>query len=133
MELVAEVFEDLVNVHGWNGILAVGLADGVEADLSFLLAFAGFVFGEELFDGLEDGGELFVVFLFEGVDFAGEVSVVVHEFAELDEGSHDGEVDFDGEMASQDAGKHGNALLGEGKGRGAAEGSFCVVSHFVIP
>ena len=96
----------------------------MEADWSFLLAFAGFVFGEELFDGLEDGGELFVVFLFEVVDFAGEGLVVVHEFAELDEGSHDGEVDFDGAMAAQDAGKHGNALLGEGKGRGAAEGLF---------
>ena len=35
-----------------------------ESYLSFRLGFSRFIFGDELFDGFEDDGELFVVFLF---------------------------------------------------------------------
>ncbi len=34
-------------------------------------------------------------------------------FAQLDEGAHDSDVDLDGAVAVKDAGKHGDALLGE--------------------
>ena len=45
------------------------------------------------------------------------------QLPETDEGPHDLDVDFDGPWTSQDAGKHGHALLGEGVG-------FSAKAHF---
>ena len=72
---------------------------------------------DELFDGLEDELELLVVigvFFLEGFDFLGEQGIGVHQAAELDEGAHDGDVHLHGAGGAEDAGKHGDALLGEG-------------------
>ena len=88
---------------------------GMEADFAFRCVFSG----DELFDGVEDDEEMWVVFgvfLFEGFDFFGEQGVGVHEAAELDEGAHDGDVHFHGAWRAQDAGEHGDTLFGEGVG-----------------
>ena len=78
---------------------------------------------DQLFDGLEDDLEVLVVFgvfRFEGFDFFREEGVGVHQAAELDEGAHDGDIYLHGAGRAQDAGEHGDALLGEGVGEGAA-------------
>ena len=92
------------------------ILDGVEAEF-----FGGVVVGDdELFDGVEDDLEVLVVFLFELFDFLGEELVGLHQGPELDEGAHDGDVDLDGALGTEDRGEHGDALLGEGVGEGAA-------------
>jgi hypothetical protein len=88
--------------------------DGVKTDFASRSGFAGFVFGDEAFDGIEDDAELLVVFIFEGVNSASQIAVGVHEPAQLDEGAHDGDVDLDGTGRAEDAGEHGDTLLGEG-------------------
>ena len=78
---------------------------------------------DELFDGLEDDFEVLVVFGvfgFEGFDFFREQGVGVHQAAELDEGPHDGDVHLHGAGGTEDAGEHGDALLGEDVGEAAA-------------
>jgi len=55
-----------------------------------------------------------VVALFHRLDLPREMLVGVHEAAKLDEGAHDGDIDFDGARRAQDAGEHRHALLGEG-------------------
>lgn len=88
----------------------------IEADF----ALWGLVGGDELFDGVEDDLEVLVVLLFHLFDFFGEQVVGLHEGAELDEGAHDGDVDFDGAGGAEDGGEHGDALFGERVGEGAA-------------
>ena len=96
------------------GFLAMKLR--VEADAAFGLGLAGGVIADELLNGIEDDGELLVVFILDGLDFFGEVAIRVHEAAQLDEGAHDGDVHFHGPSGAKDAGEHGEALLGEGVG-----------------
>ena len=50
-------------------------------------------------------------------------SVGEQVLAHVDEGSHDVDVDFDGFGTPEDAGKHGDALFGEGE-RGVAGTAF---------
>ena len=50
---------------------------------------------DELLYGREYNRELFVVFLFEPVDFSGQIAVCVHEPAKLNKGPHDRDVNFD--------------------------------------
>ena len=69
---------------------------------------------DELLDRFEDDSELLIVFVLKRFDLAGEVAVCVHEAAELHESAHDCDVHFDRAAASEDAGEHGNALLGKG-------------------
>jgi hypothetical protein len=88
----------------------------LETDSAFGLRLAGGVFGDELLDGIEDDGELLVVFALDGLDLFGEIAIGIHEPAELDEGAHDGDVHLDGPLGTKDAGEHGDALLGEGVG-----------------
>ena len=73
--------------------------------------------GHELPDGLEHDGKLLVVLAqlaFELVELASQVFVGGHELAQPHEGAHDGNVNLDGAVAVEDAGEHGNTLLGEG-------------------
>jgi hypothetical protein len=98
------------------GFFPLSVGDGVKADVASGSGFTGFIFGDEAFDGIEDDTELLVVFLFEGVNPAGQVAIGVHEPAQLDEGAHNGDVDLDGAGRAEDTGEHGNALLGEGVG-----------------
>jgi hypothetical protein len=75
--------------------------------------------GDELFDGLEDELELLVVvgvFFLEGFDFLGQERIGIHQPPELHEGAHDGDVHLHRALGPQHAGKHGDALLGEGVG-----------------
>jgi len=75
--------------------------------------------GDELFDGLGDDLKMLVVFgvlAFQGFDLLGEQAVGIHQAAELDEGAHDGDVHLHGAGRAEDAGEHGDALLGEGVG-----------------
>jgi hypothetical protein len=60
--------------------------------------------------------ELLVVFFLERFDLAGEIAICIHEAAELHERPHNGDIDFDSASAAEDAGEHGNALLGESVG-----------------
>ena len=76
--------------------------------------------GYELFDSVEDDLEVLVVFLFELFDFLGEELVRLHQGAELDEGAHDGDVDLDGALGTEDGREHSDTLFGEGVGEGAA-------------
>ena len=99
-----------------NWTVSWSVDDGVKADFASRSGFAGFVFGDEAFDGVEDGPELLVIFLFEGINSASQVAVGVYETAQLDEGAHDGDVDLDGTGRAEDTGEHGDALLGEGVG-----------------
>lgn len=83
------------------------------------LAFWRGIGGDELADGVEDELELLVVlgvFGFERLDFLGEQGVGIHESAELNEGAHDGDVHLHGAGRAEDAGEHGDTLLGEGVG-----------------
>lgn len=64
-------------------------------------------------DGLEDGFEACVVFLFQCGEFARQ------HLPQADEGTHDFDVDLNGAFAAQDAGEHGDALFGEGVGGSA--------------
>ena len=83
---------------------------GMEADL-----FLGRRrWSDELLDRFEHDRELLVIFLLERFDFAGEITVCVHEAAQLHEGAHDGDIDLDSARAAEDAGKHRDALFGEG-------------------
>ena len=75
---------------------------------------------DQLFDGFKHHRELLVVFLFEGFDLASEIAVCVHKPAELHESAHDCDVDFDSATAAEDAGEHGNALLGKSVRRAAS-------------
>jgi len=43
----------------------------------------------QLFDRGKDGGEFFVVFLLQVLDFAGEIGVAVHQPTKLYKGAHD--------------------------------------------
>ena len=99
---------------GVNWTVSWSVDDGVKTDFASRFGFAGFVSGDEAFDGIEDDAELLVVFIFEGVNSASQVAVGVHEPAQLDEGAHDGDVDLDGTGRAEDAGEHGDALFGEG-------------------
>ena len=92
------------------------VGDGMKANFTPGSGFADFVFGDEALDGVKDDVKLFVVFLFEAVNPASQVAIGIHEAAQLDEGAHDGDVDLDGAVGAKDAGKHGNALFGEGVG-----------------
>ena len=55
---------------------------------------------DQLFDTSENGGEFFVVFLFQVLDFAGEIGVAVHQPTKLHKRSHDRDVDLDGTLES---------------------------------
>ncbi len=68
---------------------------------------------DQLFDRGKDGSEFFVIFLLQTLDLACEIGVAVHQTAKLHECSHDRDVDLDGTIAAQHAGKHSNALFGE--------------------
>ena len=70
--------------------------------------------GHELADGIEDEPELAVVFLFDFLQLAGEVGIGAKHLAEADKVPHDGDIYLHAAVAAQDAGKHGDALLGEG-------------------
>ena len=58
-----------------------------------------------------------------------QVAMRCEYLPQLDEGAHDGDVYLNRAGAAQDAGEHGHALLGEGKGSGASppelEVTFC--------
>jgi hypothetical protein len=104
--------------HG-KGQSSVG--DGMKADFTPGSGFADFVSGDKALDRVKDDAELFVVFRFERVNPAGQVAIGVHEAAQLDKGAHDGDVDLDGAGGAEDAGKHGDALLGKGIRGGTAK------------
>lgn len=89
----------------------------IETDAALGLFLASIVLGQELLDGLEHKSKLLVVFLLQTVDLAGEVTIAVHQAPELDEGAHDGDVDFDCLFAAKHAGEHRDSLLGERHGR----------------
>lgn len=54
---------------------------------------------------------------FHGLDATGQVAVGVYQAAQLDEGTHDGNVDLDRALGAQHAGEHGDALLSESVGQ----------------
>ena len=89
--------------------------------LRLLIALEPYWGGHELADGVEDRFELEVVFAFEGVELPGEVGVCCEHPAEVDEGTHDLNIDLYGAGAVEDAGEHGDALFGEGVGVCATE------------
>lgn len=68
----------------------------------------------ELLDCLKDDSKFAVMLFFKRIKPSGQVLIGGDHFAQLDEGPHDGDVDLDGAFAMQDAGKHGDALLGKG-------------------
>ena len=67
-------------------------------------------------DRVEDNLELLIVLILQRGELAREVSIRCEHLPELHEGPHDGDVDLHRARAAQDAGKHGDALLGEGVG-----------------
>jgi hypothetical protein len=71
--------------------------------------FLGFRKRQKFFDGAEKSGYLPVMVL----DLAGDVFVSGKDFAQPDEGAHDGHVYVSGPVAAEHTGKHGNSLLGE--------------------
>ena len=96
----------------WEFVDLSESGDGVE---THFLGWCG-VFRDELFDGVEDGGEILIVlgvFALQVLDFLGKELVGIHQAAELDEGAHNGDVHIHGAGRAQDGGKHGDALLGE--------------------
>src|SRR5688572_211813 len=77
----------------------------------------------QLPDGVEHDAELGVVFLLQLVEASCELGAGLHEPAQADEGAHDLDVHLDRPWAVQDAGEHGDALLGEGVGTVASAAS----------
>ena len=69
--------------------------------------------GHQLADRLEHDSEVFVVFLLQLVELAGQVFVGREDLAQADKSPHDGNVHFDGRFTAEDAGEHSNALFGE--------------------
>ena len=65
------------------------------------------------FEDILDTVVLFGLAPFEMLQAAGEVFVGGEEFAQADEGSDDGEADVYCEIATEDGGKHHDAVLGE--------------------
>src|SRR5258708_4303863 len=65
---------------------------------------------KQLMHRVEQDGNLLVMFF----DLAGKVPVGSKDLAELYKGAHDSDVDLDGTLAAERAGKHGDAVLGEG-------------------
>ena len=71
---------------------------------------------EDFRASVEDDLELRVKAFFQLLELMGQVGVGGEEAVQADEGAHDLDVDLHGPVAVQDAGKHGDALFGEGVG-----------------
>ena len=65
-------------------------------------------------DDVEDRLELRVVFLFQSGKFECEIGMRCKYPAKPHKGTHYFDVDHDGALAVEDAGKHGHTLFGEG-------------------
>jgi hypothetical protein len=66
---------------------------------------------DEFLDCGEDNRKLLVVLPFERINLARQVTVTVHQTAELHKGAHDRDIYFDRTRAAQHAGKHGDSLF----------------------
>ena len=53
---------------------------------------------------------------FEGINFFGELIDGKNHFTKTDESTHDGDIDLDGSWAGENAGEHGDTLLGKNVG-----------------
>ena len=71
----------------------------------------------EFADGVEDNLEVGVVSIFERGELAGEFRIREEHLAQTHKCAHDGDVDLHGPRTPQDAGEHGDALLGKGVGK----------------
>lgn len=91
----------------------VTLLRGFEADA----AGFGFRLRHEFTNGFEDNPKLAIVLFLQLIKASGKPFVRGDHFSKLDKRSHNGNVDLNGSLASQYAGKHCHALLGEGIGR----------------
>src|SRR5260221_14246909 len=69
--------------------------------------------GHQLANGFENDPEVFVIFLFQFLELAGQVLMSRKNLAQAHEGAHDGDIDVNGALTAKHAGKHGNALFGE--------------------
>ena len=95
----------------------MGGGQGVEAE--FFRWFGGR--SHEATEGIEYHAELAVVFLLHFIEFACEFSMGGEQLSEADKSTHDGDVHLHRAPAAQDAGKHGDTVLGEGHRDGPAE------------
>lgn len=77
--------------------------------------FGFFRFFNQPLNRLEHNFELMVVFLFHRLDFFFQVFVRGHQFPKLHECPHDLNVHLNRPFAVEYAGKHENAVLGEGE------------------
>src|SRR5947208_7986449 len=71
----------------------------------------------QLADGFENDLKLGVVFVFERGKLAGKFRIREEHLAQAHKCAHDGDVDLHGPRTPQHAGKHRDALLGEGVGK----------------
>ena len=77
----------------------------------------GVFMSDEPFDGVEYHGELFVIPSFERVDLPGEVSVRLHQAAQLNERPHDRDVDLDCPRRAEYARQHRHPQFSKGVGQ----------------
>ncbi len=68
----------------------------------------------QLADRVEDDLKLGVVFVFERGKLAGKFRIREEHLAQAHKCAHDGDIDLYGPRTPRDAGKHRDALLGEG-------------------
>ena len=109
-------------LFGGLGALALcwgrlGFGDGVEAH--FASGIGGR--GHEAAEGIEDYAELAVVLFLHFIELAREFGMGGEQLPETDKGAHDGDIHLHCAVAAQDAGKHGDTLLGEGHGNCSAQ------------
>ena len=71
----------------------------------------------QLADRVEDDLKLGVVFVFERGKLASKFRIREEHLAQAHKCAHDGDIDLYGPRTPQDAGKHRDALLGEGVGK----------------
>src|SRR5579863_9056130 len=95
---------------------SMGPASGFRAGMKTDLALGRKWGLQHLAQGGENGLESGVVALFHFVNLAAEILVRGEHGADLEECTHDGDVDLDRAIAVKNAGKHGDAVLGEGVG-----------------
>jgi hypothetical protein len=78
------------------------------------LLFLGFRWNQELPDGFKNDLKLSIVFFLYLFDLPSQIFMGSQDLSKPGEGPHDLNIDLDGPFTIENAGKHGNAIFGEG-------------------
>ena len=108
--MIRRVIASAVSLPSPNSVSSRSPFANMETDLSLWQSWRK----HQLADGVEDDLKLGVVFVFERGKLAGKFRIREEHLAQAHKCAHDGDIDLYGPRTPQDAGKHRDALLGEG-------------------